>query len=173
MYLKRISKIATHSNKFILVDDHEQIDGPLEEKKFRGNNKNEAEGKLSTFNWRKLAWVHGEICFSFFFFFWVGRAEEVLGCDHVPSQSHNHNLNFMNYFEDVLISKCMYSILTSAISSDGTWGRKSFPTNRHMKTKSSINRSRSPFMDGSGILRLSSRYSLSTHTLRNWNRKTR
>lgn len=50
MYLKRISKIATHSNKFILVDDHEQIDGPLEEKKFRGNNKNEAEGKLSTFN---------------------------------------------------------------------------------------------------------------------------
>lgn len=42
-------------------------------------------------------------------------------------------------------------IPTSDISSDGTWGKKSFPTNTHMNTKSSINRSRSTFTSGSGM----------------------
>ena len=51
----------------------------------------------------------------------------------------------------------IYRIPTSDISNDGTWGRKSFPTKRHMKTKSSINLSRSNFTVGSGTLRLSAK----------------
>lgn len=75
---------------------------------------------------------------------------DILHCDCV------HKLgNVTDTFN--LLANTICSIPTSDISNDGTCGRKSFPTNRHMKTKSSINLSRSNFTVGSGILRLSAK----------------
>ena len=60
---------------------------------------------------------------------------------------------------------------TSRISSVGICGKKSLPTKKHMKMKSSTMRSRSISNGGLGILISNSRYSLRIHIWRNWQKK--
>lgn len=56
---------------------------------------------------------------------------------------------------------------TSRISSVGIWGKKSFPTKKHMKIKSSTMHSTSILKERLGILISYSRYSLRVQMLRN------
>lgn len=56
---------------------------------------------------------------------------------------------------------------TSRISRVGMWGKKSLPTKKHMKIKSSIIRSRSIWNEAFGILISYSKYSLRVQMFRN------
>lgn len=62
---------------------------------------------------------------------------------------------------------------TSRISSVGICGRKSLPTKKHMKIKSSRMHSKSISKGGLGILNSYSRYSLKVQMLRNYKRNMR
>jgi hypothetical protein len=60
---------------------------------------------------------------------------------------------------------------TSRISNVGIWGRKSLPTKKHMKTKSSTRRSKSTSNGGLTMTISYSKYSRNVHMCRNCTRR--